>query len=391
MPQQIMWTEPQLCTYGEDTAKPWFVYFDITDPNTGETLRKQFRGGINYWPGKEDRLREGNALLSMWKKKLENGLYNPFRRQGVPIDPAPENISEAVKKILELKFKTLKKSSRKSYRTIGNMFLEWLEQKRLHKLKLHAFGDQLAQQYLDYLVLEKKYNGKTHNNQRSILHALFTEITSKKRWKSILAENPFSDIPELPEDIGKNMAYTDTEVKTLADHFKKYDRRMYYAINFTYHGFIRKTELCELQVKQVDWNNMTIRLNSGEVKNRIQDSITITEGLHQIMLEMGLDMAPPDYYIFGRDMQTCPAKCNRPDDISERHRELKIDAGLVATDGKAYYSWKHTGVIAYWREIKDIYYMMRQLRHSDMKTTMIYLKSLGLMPNEAFRSARVSI
>ncbi len=90
-------------------------------------------------------------------------------------------------------------------------------------------------------------------------------------------------------------------------------------------------------------------------------------------------------------METCEDRCTRPDDISERHLELKIAAGLpkFAVDGKAFYSWKHTGVVAYWKVVKDIYFMMRQLRHHDMKVTMIYLKSLGLMPNEAFRDATI--
>jgi integrase len=389
MNKDLTWTEPELCTYEGDTSKPWFVYFDITDQVTGETLRKQFRGGINYWPGKEDRLREGNALLKMWRKKLESGQYNPFAKKGIPVVQAPDNISDAIKKIVDIKLKAVKKSSRKSYTTISNMFIEWLEENKLNKLRLYQFSNQHAQAYLDYLLTDKGYNGTTHNNQRSTLHAIFNEI--KKRWKALMPENPFSGIPELKTDVGKNLAYTEDEKNKLIDYFKLNDSRMYYAVNFIYHAYIRKTELCELQVGQIDWENMTIRLNSGEVKNRIQDSVTITEGLHKVLLEMGLDMAPKNFYIFGKNMLTCAEKCTRPDDISERHRALKKAAGMPVDDGKAFYSWKHTGVVAYWKVVKDIYYMMRQLRHHDMKVTMVYLKSLGLMPNEAFRSAKISL
>jgi integrase len=163
---------------------------------------------------------------------------------------------------------------------------------------------------------------------------------------------------------------------------------MYYAVNFTYHAYIRKSELCELKVESIDWESSTIRIDSSGAKNRKQESVTITDGLMAVLLEMGLDMAPKHFYIFGRGLETTPEKCTRSEAISERHRRLKKNAGLP-DDGKAYYSWKHTGVIDYFKEIKDIYAVMRQCRHSDLKTTMIYLKSLGLNPNTEFRKAQI--
>lgn len=58
---------------------------------------------------------------------------------------------------------------------------------------------------------------------------------------------------------------------------------------------------------------------------------------------------------------------------------------------KGLYSWKHSGVCYYYYLTnKDIYAVMRQLRHRDLSTTMIYLKSMGLIQNDAFRNAMVA-
>lgn len=397
----ITFTEPELCNYHGDTSRPWFVYFDITNTLTGETKRKQFRGGINYWHTKEDRIREANALKKFWKKKLEAGQYNPFAKKGTtkPME-VPADIQAAIEKILALKSTSLKKKSLRNYTDISNMFITWLKDHGFYKLKLYQFSNQLAQAYLDFLLLEKKYSGKSHNNQLGILKAFFNAMKAPgRKW---IIENPFIGISELPEDVGANVAYTDQETKQLIEYFKLHNMRLYFAVNFTYHCFIRKTELTHIRVGDIDWDNLTIRLNSQDTKNRIQDSVTITEGLMKILLEMGLDMAPKHFYIFGKELQTCENKMTRPDDISDRHFRLKkaflkkceesnIKTTLKVDDEKAYYSWKHAGVIAYWKVVKDIYYMMRQLRHHDMKVTMIYLKSLGLMPNEAFRSAKINL
>lgn len=390
MPEQyINFTEPCLCHYDYDMTEAWFIYFDITNELTGVTLRKQFRGGINYYKKKVDRLREGNALCEMWKNKLEMGRYNPFKvgRLATPI-AIPGDITKALDTIIELKKATLKKKSIRNYTDIRNMFVTWLIDNSLHKIKLYQFTDQFAQAYLDYLLLDRNYSGKSHNNQLGILKSFFNVMKqSGRKWITV---NPFEEFKELPADVGNNLAYSVEEARELLQYFRGADKRMYYIVHFTLHAFIRKTELCEIKVGDIDWTNRTIRLRAGETKNRKQESVTIPDQLLEIIREMGLDLAPPNFYIFGRSLQTCEHRCPRPDDISDRHLQLKKKAGLWKDDGKAYYSWKHTGVVAYWNKLKDPYALMRQCRHSDLQTTMIYLKSLGLMPNEPFVGARIS-
>jgi len=56
---------------------------------------------------------------------------------------------------------------------------------------------------------------------------------------------------------------------------------------------------------------------------------------------------------------------------------------------KTLYSWKHTGGIDYYNVVKDPYPIMQQLRHHSLQITMIYLKSLGLQPNIAMKTAKL--
>ena len=384
----ITWSEPELCTYNLDLSQPWFVYFDVKNELTGQVLRKQFRGGINYYVTKEDRLRQGKALQEYWKGQLKSGHYNPFEKghKQTPIE-IPGTLAEALEKVLALKKSSLKKKSFRNYSNIHDMFMEWLRSYHYDKLRLYQFQAPMAQAYMDYLLIEKEYSGKTHNNQHGILHSFFgMMMLPGRKWIEI---NPFAGIAMLPEDQGDNIPYTEEERKEITKYLRKHDRRMYYAINFLFHCYIRKTELTTIRVGHIDWVNKTIRINASDAKNRIQDCVTIPEAFMPILLEMGLDLAPKHYYIFGKKMETVAEQMTRPDDISDKYLEHKKAMGYLAGDGKTFYSWKHTGAIAYWNVIKDPYALMRQLRHADLKTTMIYLRSLGLNPNAPYLTAKV--
>lgn len=75
-----------------------------------------------------------------------------------------------------------------------------------------------------------------------------------------------------------------------------------------------------------------------------------------------------------------------PPDKTTRHNT--ITKGLGIDTEKGLYSWKHSGACAAYQVLNgDMYSLMRQLRHSELTTTQIYLKSLGLVDNAAIRKA----
>lgn len=385
----VTWSPVQLCTYGFDLSKSWFVYFTVRNELTGEETRKQLRGGINHARTKEDRLRQGNALVLFWEDRLKRGLYNPWRPAGEETDHAPATVADALARVLELKKRALKPKSFRGYRDIHNGFTSWIVAHSYTHLRLYQFTADKARAYLDYLLLFKGYGGKTHNTHAGILHAFFSAMMAKGReWIQV---NPFSGIGKLPEDRGGNLPYSLKEAAAVKEYLRVHDRRMYYAIHFLFHCFIRKTELTTVRVGDIDWINRTIRINSQAAKNRMQDSVAIPKDFLPVLLEMGLDLAPAHFYIFGKGMETCAARMTRPDDISDRYLICKKQMGYQAGDGRTFYAWKATGVIAYWAVIKDPFVIMRQARHADLQTTLIYLKSLGLRPNIQFIEASVRL
>jgi integrase len=383
--KRFTWTEPALCHYSHDMKMSWFVYFDYTDHLTGKTARKQFRGGINKLKIKDDRIRAGNAFIKYWKEQLENG-YNPFSEDDAVLKmPYHYTVSEAYDKILSIHLPSLGKRSKETYTYVVKYFKEWLIKKGYQNIPLKEFSNSFASDYLDSLISDRGYSGRTHNDHLLILKTLINRMIDRE-W---ILKSPFKKIPNKPTSTGRNIAYTDEEREALIKHLKEHDQEMYYFSQIMYYTFIRRSELARLKVKDFDLHNHTIIIPANVSKNKTQESVVIPVGLEPILKEMRLHKAKLDDYVFGRKLVRSPIVYSNVNHISTRHNKfLKV---LDIDNQKGLYSHKHTGVIkAYYATGKDIYSVMRQLRHRDLNTTQIYLKSLGLIQNDVFRNAMIA-
>lgn len=381
--QRFTWTEPALCHYNYDVKMSWFVYFDFKDSLTFKTVRKQFRGGINKVKDKDGRIMQGNALIKYWKKELQNG-YNPFSdNEGVMKMPYHYTVLEAFDKILLLHLPSLRKRSKETYTYVVKFFKEWLIKKGYQHIPLRDFN--FASEYMDSLITDRGYCGRTHNDHLLILKTLINCMIDRE-W---ILKSPFKKIPNKPVSTGRNIAYSDEEREKLLKHLHAHDRDMYYFAQIMYYTFIRRSELARLKISAFDLNNHTITIPADVSKNKIQESVVISVGLEPILKEMQLKRYSPDDFIFGKGMKRTSLPYKNINHISTRHNgyldKLDIDRE------KGLYSHKHTGVVkAYYATGKDIYAVMRQLRHRDLNTTQIYLKSLGLIQNDVFRNAMVA-
>lgn len=380
MSERFSYTEPKLCTYNDNLDKGWFVYFDYTDNLNKETLRKQFRGGINLFKTKEERFLHGQALKAYWKKELKAG-YNPFADDGdLPI--TKPTITEAFDLILSLKASNCGQRTMESYRYVVKLFKTWLTDNRLQGIFLYQFDHSHARAFMDYLNLKKGYAGRTYNDKLVVL-STFCNCMVDREW---IVKNPFKKIKKVPIGIGRNIAFNDAEKEKLKNYFCEHDRDMFYFTQFIYYCFIRRSELTKLKIENIDWKNMSIIIPSNASKNKKQESVVIPDPFVQLLKEMKLQQLPGEYYIFGRYLKPGPVQYKNYNHISTRHNKVCKDLGLDTEKGL--YSWKHSGVCALYPVLSgDIYSLMRQLRHSELTTTQIYLKSLGLVDNSAIRSA----
>lgn len=361
----------------------WYVWFRFFDSSRNRMVQKRFKKGVNEFHNYKERLLEIRALRDAITEELAGG-WNPLTRVQQP-SIRIHSITEAIDYVLKLKSATLRTKSRYAYTYIMKMFKEWLTKKQLGNTAVKWFRPIDAQEYMDHLLLNKKYSGRTFNDHLIILRTFFN-CFMEREW---IDRNPFRSVKRKKTTIGRNLAYTESERNRLISELKQRDLRMYFFSQIIFHCFIRRTELTCIKVKHVDLTNFTIIIPGDDAKNGHQESVVIPKDLEPVLKEMELHKYSSEDYLFGRRMITGPVQFKNPDHISTRHNNLVKELGIDAQKGL--YSWKHSGVCEYYYLTgKDLYALMRQLRHRDISTTQIYLKSLGLIQNEAFRNARVA-
>jgi integrase len=382
MKTQKPFTIPKLCSCKGDITKSWYVYFYYTDTLTGEKKMFRYKFGINQLRTKREREREAGAIVTALHLKLQDG-WNPITDKSED-EHEDLTVSQALDSILALKKSYITPRSYKTYYDQLNLFKKWLVIKKFDKLFVHNFTAFQALQYFDWLLGDKGYCGKTYNSHLGTLRSFFNSILERQ----YIQKNPLESIKQVRQDTGKNTTYSHAEEKLLEKYMLKNERNFYYATRFVRYCFLRRSELAKLQVKHIKWDNKTIIIPSESAKSRVQDSITISKTLEKCINEMGILDLDPNTYVFGhshpgRQFKPTMMKMNRVDDFSDRQR--KINKLLNIKEECTFYSWKHTGAVELYNLTKDPYTVMRQCRHSDIKMTMIYLRSMGCGVNEQVR------
>jgi integrase/recombinase XerD len=380
-----LYSDPKLCPAKPqscDMSKHWYVWLRFYNVLTGKWVQLRFKKGINEFHNYRERLAEANALKQVIKEELDRG-WNPISKDYKVIKIY--SLQEGIDYVLKIKEATLRVKTKYAYRYITSSFVTWLQKQNIHFTQMNLFTASQAQQYMDWLLMHKKYSGRTYNDHLIVLRTFFNCFVDRD-W---CTKNPFRAVKRKTQTVGRNLAFSDKERIKLLEHLKKYDIRMYYFTQFIYHCFIRRTELTCIQVKHIDLVNQTIIIPGLDAKNNHQESVVIPKGLEPVIREMNLDKYNPDDFVFGWRMKTDARQFKSPNRISSRHNDVVKELGIDPQKGL--YSHKHSGVCAYYYATgKDLYSIQRQCRHRDITTTMIYLKSLGLIHNEAFRNALVA-
>lgn len=315
------------------------------------------------------------ALASVKELLYEDG-FNPFDKT---VKKEKKNLLDYLFQMLEIKKGTSRMRTRQVYKHSIDLLGRWLVASERELVEIDNFTKLDALAFSDYLVRDLGFKGKSANGIVGYLKTLFYMLVDRELANS----NPFTAVKKMREDAGKNVAFTPHEIEVLTDYLRKNDIRLYYATQFVRYGFIRRTELTGIRVRDINLLSHTITIQSEFSKTRRQDSVTIPKSLERIILEMGLDKCDPDDYVFGRNLLTCGRRLRRVADISDAHRRATEALGLRKE--LIFYGWKHTGCVELYNKVKDPYVVCRQCRHSDIRMTMRYMRSLGLGINEAVR------
>lgn len=300
MTEKVRYTEPVLCHHDYDLSKAWFVYFDITNNISGQVKRKQYRAGINYHHTVRDRLRDGEALLTFWKRKLRDG-YDPFYHNHAE-KLANMNFGEA----LEFAYSDIKASSStlSSYRTCKKFILDGALRTDIFYKKMQQVKRSDIKLVLKNCHKKNKWSNTSYNKYKSSLCAILGRLIE---WE-VIENNPAEKIKNLPvTETRKFIPYTVEEKNKIREYFYLNHYRYYVILMLIYHAGIRPKEVLALKIKDIDLRRQMItivpEIELENSKTKSIRKIPINKQLLPFLRELQLDQHPRDHYVFGSPYQ----------------------------------------------------------------------------------------
>lgn len=354
----MRYSDPKLCTYKLDITKPWFVDFTCIDDN-GNKIYKQFRGGINYFHSKEERLRAGNALILYWKRRLREG-WSPWEENHTP-DTQNMQLNEAIDFALSQCF--VAKKTKQGYRSTCGFFKEAASCLGYSRLPISSLKRTHIKILLQYIKEKRGWSNTAYNRNLASFKSVLSRLID---WE-ILEFNPAEKIKTLPvAETNKYVTYTQQEKKMIREYLYLHHYRFFVYFQVIYHTGIRPKEILALKIKDIDFSKQLISIfpdiEQGNSKTKSIRLVPVNNQLLPYLRELKLQEYSIDCFIFGSPYET--GKGNKgsaagkltgamhPDYFKPSHVQIKRDTVTkfwkkIVKDklgiDKYLYAGKHTG------------------------------------------------
>ncbi|WP_159729253.1 site-specific integrase [Sphingobacterium sp. 18053] len=235
------------------------------------------------------------------------------------------------------------------------------------------------EEVIHYLVNENIYADSTLKNVKSNYTTFFKHFIKKR----IIFNNPMEDVSNITSNKDtedKNEPFADGHFETIMEAVKSH-KKLYLFTSFMYHTCARPTELRNLKKENIKDN--FIQFKASTAKNKSKQTVDITEPLRKLIIELNLEEAENDDYIFSNectkvDGETWGKKQLYINHFSNLFREgILKPLGLYIGTGYNLYSFKHTSnvhkLLDGWTQIE----LSVINRHKSQKSTEAYIKKIA--------------
>jgi integrase len=392
---------PRLYDANGDINKPWFVDYSYRNPKTGKMQRFRISQGFRQLKSANDRYELADKIIKEYTDKIKGG-WTPFDCENVIYDDLTQyaNVAKIYGKkrkgnltlkvyinefLEETKFRVCKKSF-ESYQSKIRLFVQWLEREGQEGNDISCLTEEMILNFFDYLIKERKLQGRTIQKYGVNLRQLFIYLVKKKH----IFKNPMPEVPKVPNKVDMSARpINNADVAKLKDMIKRHDPQLWLAIQFEFYCYIRPgNELRHMKINWIDFTAGTITVPAymeinGEyeqiAKNKKTQMVLIPgQFLNELIHVYHLDKYDRDLFLFGPDRMPGERPMGK-NTLRVRFNKYRDALGL----SKEYklYSWKHTGGISAHKSgipIKDI---QTQMRHKDLSVTDTYFKRM--LPTES--------
>lgn len=279
--------------------------------------------------------------------------------------------------------KQLRGTTLKEYNRALNLFTNFLNSKGVQNPLVFEIRKSFIDEFLDWLTDVKKFQNRTRNSMMGFLKTFFNYVYKELSPEDAPLNSPMNKIEKLPIEMGRNIAFTDEQIRELVNYMKDNFPRQLFLCQFMYYTLARPNEICQLKIKNIGMGRDNCLYIPGSIsKNRKDRHVELTPAFKRILQENGILDANPEYYIFSKEYAPGPTP-KIAKKISQRFTE-KVLKRLGYSSDYTLYSWKHTGVVKAWKAGMSQAAIQTQMGHTNTASFMTYIKSLSLLENKEF-------
>jgi len=286
----------------------------------------------------------------------------------------------------DLKYKDVSKNTLAVYTRILHKLQRFIEEQTLAKV----LKDMDREFFLDFIEHSEEHskNGyfskKTKQLYVSVLKSFFTYI-SDNNDEFYTFENEFKITPK-GVNKGKKIKYlTDEEVQKVIEYLdtKRIDRGSYYdyiyalGIKLMLFGGLRISEVLHLRISDITISDLTDENGNRDIyeiylketkSGEEQTALVKIEDIQEEFLYFKTLLSLESYIFTVKNKSTLIHRSNFYVGV----KNIMQKAGV---NKKGLHIYRHTCAMRLYRKSKDILVTKEKLRHSDIKTTMIYAQA----------------
>lgn len=367
-------------------AQGWYVVFYHMVAGVWTRERKTFN--LNRIRDKRQRMERVKEIIEFLQDNRETWVAAKTSGVGTEYNVLERtNAVEAIRFAADILCQSPRYETRKSFRMIEKMLVEFLEKKKLTGLAIVEFDAKVARAFMDAATLRGVSN-TTYNNYRGFATVLFNKLINRDYIKM----NPFHKIEKLEREEKTRRPFTAEERSVVLAELYEKDYWLFILVMLHFMCLIRRSECYRLRFSNFNLKEGYIYMPKTATKNKKPAVVTIPNTLLYMLRDEQFSKYPGNYLVFGKGGGPHPNTPAGDNTYKERHRRhllrLQRQGLLHDIKGLSMYSWKDTGMTAYAKILRPIE-LRDHARHASIDQSLEYYHSDKLI--EPVKTAEIKV
>lgn len=260
---------------------------------------------------------------------------NPFIEAESP--KGYTKLGDAIDVFLKIKYKEMRPDGMRSYNSFCRKLKEWCAEKGYPDIYVTLFKKSQALEFMNDLTLRDDISNRTWNNYYSFLRGLWNWFIQNEYCK----DNPFITFQSKRESPKKRIIIPHEVTNKVFVYCREHNPNLEIVIDLIRASFIRISEICRIQIRDIDLKNRVINIPPDKSKTHSHRLAYLPEWLVDKLKGMNINRYPGSYFLFTQRLNPGPEAIDTRK--MDKHWDL-VRTKLQLDKEMQLYSYRDTGI-----------------------------------------------